>query len=164
MIKKIYPIVLSTLVLTGCEKEDILKRLQNTKEFVYSSAEQLEKDYKPKYNNSLLKKWYNIKDQEILAERELGPNDYENYDFVVPFMGDKWTKTSYVPIIEDLFMKYIGFEEFWPEHKKKHHLEHYTQYIEDFLKQIGRDADTNQDNIVSKEELEKLKNTKFTDS
>ena len=141
--KKSVTLLYSILALSGCE--------HNIKEEII-------------YDNSLLKKWYNIKDQEILAERELGPNDYKNYDFVVPFIDGKWTKTSYVPIIEDLFMNYIGFKESWPEHKKKHHLEHYTLYLEDFLKQIGRDADINKDNIVSKEELEELKRTKFIDS
>ena len=161
MIKKLYkkisPIILSTLVLTNCESKGILNRLIETKKFLHNSTEQFEKNIKPSYDNSLLKKWYNLQDQRIFAEKKLGPDDYESYDIVIPFSGKKWTRTSYAPLIGDLFKKYIGFKESWPEHKKEHHLKHYNIYLEDFLQQIGKDADTNKDDILTKIELEELK-------
>jgi hypothetical protein len=168
MIKKLYkkisPIILSTLVLTSCETNDISRGLSGINKFLYDSTKNFEYEFETKYDSSLMEKWYNLQDQRILAERELGPDNYKNYDIIVPFIKGKWTRTSYAPLIGDLFKKYIGFKESWPEHKKKHHLEYYTKYLEDFLKQIGKDADTNNNNIISKEELEKLKNTKFLDS
>ena len=105
----------------------------------------------------MLKKWYNIKDQREFAESVLGSNDYENYDVIISFPGGKWTRSSFAPVIDDIFKSYIGFKESWCEKKKELHLEHYTQYLDEFLLRIGKDADLDENDVLSLDELEGLK-------
>ena len=133
---------------------DIIDKAKN---IITNSTKNLEKDFKPRYDDSMLKKWYIIQDKKDYAEKTIGPSNYEEYDIIVPFSGGKWTKTSYIPLIEDIYKNYIGFQESWPELKKENHLKHYNQYLDQFLIRIGSDADLNKDDIVSKQELEELK-------
>ncbi len=165
MIKEIYkkslPVVFSLLALTGCNKESLENNILGMKQFLKVSTHNLAKDLKPKYDDSMLNKWYKIQDKKDFAERMLGSSNYETYDIVVPFPGGKWTRTSSVPIIEELYRSYIGFKESWPEKKKEAHLKHYNQYLENFLKRIGEDADINKDNIITKDELKNLKQSKL---
>ena len=134
MIKEIYkkslPVVFSLLTLTGCDKEGLENNVLKMKQFLQVSAQNFTEDLKPEYDDSMLKKWYNVKDQREFAERILGSSDYENYDIVVPFPGGKWTRTSFAPIIDEIFKSYIGFKESWPKYKKEAHLAHYNQYLE----------------------------------
>ena len=165
MIKKLYkksiPVVFSLLALTGCDSEQINDYVLKAKHFVNSSTNNLANEFKPGYDDSMLKKWYKIQDKKDFAERMLGSSNYETYDIVVPFSGGKWIRTSSVPIIEELYRSYIGFKESWSEKKKEAHLKHYNQYLENFLKRIGEDADINNDNIITKDELEDLKQFKL---
>tara|TARA_B100000315_G_scaffold239151_1_gene257646 strand:+ start:98 stop:619 length:522 start_codon:yes stop_codon:yes gene_type:complete len=161
MIKEIYkkslPVVFSLLALTGCNKESLENNILGMKQFLKVSTQNLAEDLKPKYDDSMLNKWYKIQDKKDFAERMLGSSNYETYDIVVPFPGGKWTRTSSVPIIEELYRSYIGFKESWPEKKKEAHLKHYNQYLEDFLKRMGKDADIDENDVLSLEELEGLK-------
>ena len=161
MIKKLYkksiPVVFSLLALTGCDSEQINDYALKTKHFVNNSTNNLANEFKPGYDDSMLKKWYKIQDKKDFAERILGSSNYENYDIVVPFPGGKWTRTSSVPIIEELYRSYIGFKESWPERKKEAHLKHYNQYLDEFLLRIGKDADLDENDVLSLDELEGLK-------
>ena len=161
MIKEIYkkslPVVFSLLALTGCNKESLENNILGMKQFLKVSTQNLAEDLKPKYDDSMLNKWYKIQDKKDFAERMLGSSNYETYDIVVPFPGGKWTRTSSVPIIEELYRSYIGFKESWPEKKKEAHLKHYNQYLENFLKRMGKDADIDENDVLSLEELEGLK-------
>ena len=127
------------------------------KQFLKFSTQNLAEDLKPKYDDSMLNKWYKIQDKKDFAERMLGSSNYETYDIVVPFPGGKWTRTSSVPIIEELYRSYIGFEDSWSEKKKEAHLKHYNQYLEEFLIRMGNEADINKDNLISMKEFEELK-------
>ena len=161
MIKEIYkkslPVVFSLLALTGCNKESLENNILGMKQFLKVSTHNLAKDLKPKYDDSMLNKWYKIQDKKDFAERMLGSSNYETYDIVVPFPGGKWTRTSSVPIIEELYRSYIGFEDSWSKEKKEAHLKHYNQYLEDFLRRIGKEADINKDDLLSMKEFEGLK-------
>ena len=161
MIKEIYkkslPVVFSLLTLTGCNKESLENNILEMRQFLKVSTQNLAEDLKPKYDDSMLNKWYKIQDKKDFAERMLGSSNYETYDIVVPYPGGKWTRTSSVPIIEELYRSYIGFKESWPEKKKEAHLKHYNQYLEDFLKRMGKDADIDENDVLSLEELEGLK-------
>ena len=42
-------------------------------------------------------------------------------------------------------------------YKKKLHLEHYTQYLDEFLLRMGKDADLDENDVLSLDELEGLK-------
>ena len=161
MIKEIYkkslPVVFSLLALTGCNKESLENNILGMKQFLKVSTHNLAKDLKPKYDDSMLNKWYKIQDKKDFAERMLGSSNYETYDIIVPFPGGKWTRTSSVPIIEELYRSYIGFEDSWSKEKKEAHLKHYNQYLEDFLRRIGKEADINKDDLLSMKEFEGLK-------
>ena len=123
------------------------------KQFLKVSTQNLAEDLKPKYDNSILNKWYKIQDKKDFAERMLGSSNYETYDIIVPFPGGKWTRTSFVPIIEELYRSYIGFEESWPEKKKEAHINHYNQYLHDFLIRIGNEADLNNDDVINVQDI-----------
>ena len=155
--KKSLPVVFSLLTLTGCNKESLENNVLEMKQFLNVSTQNLTDNIKPKYDDSMLNKWYKIQDKKDFAERMLGSSNYETYDIVVPFSGGKWTRTSSVPIIEELYRSYIGFKESWPEKKKEAHLNHYNQYLEDFLKRIGEEADINKDDLLSMKEFKGLK-------
>ena len=161
MIKKLYkksiPVVFSLLALTGCDSEQINDYALKTKHFVNNSTNNLANEFKSGYDDSMLKKWYKIQDKKDFAERMLGSNDYENYDVIIPFPGGKWTRSSFAPVIGDIFKSYIGFKESWCEKKKELHLEHYTQYLDEFLLRIGKDADLDENDVLSLDELEGLK-------
>ncbi len=166
MIKQLYKqgitTIFSLIALTGCSLKDcnpnnLETYIDKAKNIITNSTKNLEKDFKPRYDDSMLKKWYIIQDKKDYAEKTIGPSNYEEYDIIVPFSGGKWTKTSYIPLIEDIYKNYIGFQESWPELKKENHLKHYNQYLDQFLIRIGSDADLNKDDIVSKQELEELK-------
>ena len=165
MIKEIYkkslPVVFSLLTLTSCDKEVLENNVLKMKQFLQVSSQNLADEIKPEYDDSMLNKWYKIQDKKDFAERMLGSSNYETYDIVVPFSGGKWIRTSSVPIIEELYRSYIGFKESWSEKKKEAHLKHYNQYLENFLKRIGEDADINKDNIITKDELKNLKQFKL---
>ena len=127
------------------------------KQFLQVSANRFSEDIKPKYDDAMLNKWYKIQDKKDFAERMLGSNDYENYDIIIPFPGGKWTRSSFAPVIGDIFKSYIGFKESWCEKKKELHLEHYTQYLDEFLLRMGKDADLDENDVLSLDELEGLK-------
>ena len=155
--KRSFPLIFSLLTLVGCGNKCLENSILEMKQFLQISTNRFSEDLKPKYDDSMLKKWYNVKDQREFAERMLGSSDYENYDIVVPFPGGKWTRTSFAPIIDEIFKSYIGFKESWPKYKKEAHLAHYNQYLENFLIRIGDEADINKDNLLSMEEFEELK-------
>ena len=161
MIKEIYkkslPVVFSLLTLTSCDKEVLDNNVLKMKQFLQVSSKSLADEIKPEYDDSMLNKWYKIQDKKDFAERMLGSSNYETYDIIVPFPGGKWTRTSSVPIIEELYRSYIGFEDSWSKEKKEAHLKHYNQYLEDFLRRIGKEADINKDDLLSMKEFEELK-------
>ena len=161
MIKEIYkkslPVVFSLLALTGCDSGKINDYTLKVKQFLETSTNNLADEIKPEYDDSMLNKWYKIQDKKDFAERMLGSSNYETYDIIVPFPGGKWTRTSSVPIIEELYRSYIGFEDSWSKQKKEAHLNHYNQYLEDFLRRIGKEADINKDDLLSMKEFEELK-------
>ena len=161
MIKEIYkksiPVVFSLLTLTSCNKEGLENNVLKMKQFLQVSSHNLADEIKPEYDDSMLNKWYKIQDKKDFAERMLGSNDYENYDIIIPFPGGKWTRSSFAPVINDIFKSYIGFKESWCEKKKELHLEHYTQYLDEFLLRMGKDADLDENDVLSLDELEGLK-------
>ena len=105
MIKEIYkkslPVVFSLLTLTSCDKEVLENNVLKMKQFLQVPSQNLADEIKPEYDDSMLNKWYKIQDKKDLAERMLGSSNYETYDIVVPFPGGKWTRTAFVPIIEE---------------------------------------------------------------
>ena len=160
ILKKSFPVIFSAVTFIGCESNYLINKIALGKDFLENATGQFAEDVKPKYDDSMLKKWYKVKDEKIMAERILGLNDYKNNDIIIPYIGEKWTRTSYEPLIKDLFEEYIGFNNSWPEQKKISHKKHYNQYLESFLKRIGEDADINKDNIITKDELKYLKQFK----
>ena len=161
MIKEIYkkslPVVFSLLTLTSCDKKGLENNVLKMKQFLQVSSQNLADEIKPEYDDSMLNKWYKIQDKKDFAERMLGSSNYETYDVIISFPGGKWTRSSFAPVIDDIFKSYIGFKESWCEKKKELHLEHYTQYLDEFLLRIGKDADLDENDVLSLDELEGLK-------